>query len=65
MGGGLGLEYNNLTNENREKPSPRDLINSIKGQVTEKRVKLILEPGRSIVGNTSVFVTKVVGIKKT
>mmetsp|Transcript_5786 Transcript_5786/g.9222 ORF Transcript_5786/g.9222 Transcript_5786/m.9222 type:complete len:139 (+) Transcript_5786:1146-1562(+) len=67
MGGGLGLEYNRkqFDKVTKDVPSPRDLINSIKNLVLNKELKLVLEPGRSIVGDSCVLVSKVLGIKKT
>jgi len=58
MGGGLGITYNDET-----PPQPKDyaatLINGLKGQ----NVTLLLEPGRVIVGNAGVMLTKVLFLK--
>jgi diaminopimelate decarboxylase len=40
-----------------------DLINSIRDLVKLMKLKLIIEPGRSLVGNTTIFVNKVIGVK--
>ena len=44
-------------------PTPLDLINSIKDSIMPLNLKLIIEPGRSLVGNTCVLVNKVIGVK--
>lgn len=61
IGGGLGIDYE----RNRELliPTPMDLIDSIRDLVKEMNLKLIIEPGRSLVANTCIFVNKVIGTK--
>ncbi len=58
MGGGLGITY-----DDELPPQPKDyaatLINGLKGQ----NVTLLLEPGRVIVGNAGVLLTKVLFLK--
>ncbi|MBX7147764.1 diaminopimelate decarboxylase [bacterium] len=54
FGGGLGITYNNET-----PPSPADYAAALKGIMTELGLKLIFEPGRFLVGNTGVLLTKV------
>lgn len=44
-------------------PKPMDLIDTVRDLVKEKKLKLIIEPGRSMVGNTTVFVNRVIGVK--
>ena len=41
----------------------RDLIDTVRQQVTELGLKIILEPGRSMVANTSCLVNTVTGVK--
>ncbi|CAH1791026.1 unnamed protein product [Owenia fusiformis] len=76
IGGGLGIDYtkhaqqtkpNNNINveEKQEMPSPSDLIKSIKDILDSSKYTLILEPGRSMVGNTGLLLTKVIGVKKS
>ena len=43
-------------------PTPSDLIDSIRDLLPEN-ITLIIEPGRSLVGNASVFVNRVTGVK--
>jgi diaminopimelate decarboxylase len=66
LGGGLGISYGN-----EKAPSPEDLANAIlpifKERCTELGIspKLILEPGRSIVGNSAILLSRVNMVKKS
>jgi len=60
LGGGLAIDYER---NGALIPNPSDLINQIRDLVTSLKLKLIIEPGRSLVGNTTLFVTKVIGVK--
>ena len=44
-------------------PSPKDLIDTIRGTVAGEGFTLIIEPGRSMIGNTGVLVNQVTGTK--
>ena len=58
LGGGLGIVYN------EENPiAAQDLADKIVPLLKDKPYKLILEPGRFIVGNAGVLVCKVIYIK--
>ena len=59
IGGGLGIDYER---KGETLPTPSDLIDSIRDLLTDDIV-LIIEPGRSIVGNTAVLVNRVIGAK--
>ena len=59
IGGGLGIDYERT---GEEIPTPADLVDSIRDLLTDD-VALIIEPGRSIIGNTAVLVNRVVGVK--
>lgn len=59
IGGGLGIKYK-LEQSNLE---PQDLADAIKPYIRELRSQLILEPGRSIVGNSGILVTQVQFLK--
>lgn len=65
IGGGLGIKYS----EDDVQPTPHDLADALKAafRVAKLRrpVKLVLEPGRSIVGNASILLTKVQSVKRT
>lgn len=60
IGGGLGIDYERI---GEHIPRPIDLINTIRPQLTEAGLTIIVEPGRSMVGNIAVFVSEVIGVK--
>jgi len=60
MGGGLGITYND-----EAPPHPVEYAAAIKESIGDIKVKLILEPGRVIVGNAGILVTKVLYRKST
>lgn len=55
LGGGLGITY-----ENEMPPHPSTYMNSIKNILKNYKGKVIFEPGRVVVGNSGIFVTKVI-----
>lgn len=60
IGGGLGIDYER---KGEKIPTPKDLIDTVRDLIIKMNLKLIIEPGRSMVGNTTVFVNKVTGVK--
>lgn len=60
IGGGLGITYNDEV-----PPHPRELASAILPIIKNSGCTLILEPGRVIVGNAGILVTKVLYLKKT
>jgi len=54
MGGGLGITYND-----ESPPHPREYAREIVASLKGSQLKLILEPGRVIVGNAGILVTEV------
>lgn len=54
IGGGLGITY-----RDEETPEPKDLANALIPLLKKEKGKIIIEPGRSIVGNAGILVTKV------
>ncbi|MBA2486932.1 MAG: diaminopimelate decarboxylase [Nitrospira sp.] len=58
IGGGLGITYSNET-----PPEPKDLADAIAPLVRDLKCVLIMEPGRVIVGNAGVLLTKVLYTK--
>ncbi|HIA14291.1 MAG TPA: diaminopimelate decarboxylase [Nitrospirales bacterium] len=58
VGGGLGISY-----EDETPPHPSDLAEALMPLLRDLKVHLILEPGRVIVGNAGILVTKVLYIK--
>ena len=59
IGGGLGIPY-----RNEEPPVPKDLARNLLPMLKKRKLTLIVEPGRSIVGNAGILVTKVLYRKK-
>jgi diaminopimelate decarboxylase len=59
IGGGLGIKYK----KEDSPPHPKDYADIIIEEI-DSTYKLILEPGRSLVGNAGVLVTKVLYVKK-
>ncbi len=55
MGGGLGITYHD-----ESPPQPSEYARSIIKLLKGMQIKLILEPGRVIVGNAGILVTKVI-----
>lgn len=60
LGGGLGITY-----ENEMPPHPSTYMNSIKNILGDYKGTIIFEPGRVIVGNSGILVTKVIYNKDT
>jgi len=54
IGGGLGIRY-----DTEEPPHPEEYAKAIKGLLSNKGLTLILEPGRVIVGNAGILLTRV------
>ncbi|XP_077998839.1 uncharacterized protein LOC144451810 [Glandiceps talaboti] len=63
IGGGLGINYEKYIQNEDDMPSPSDLVDSIAEKLSNRNLSLILEPGRSIIGNAAILVTKVIGVK--
>lgn len=59
IGGGLGIPY-----ADEKPPVPADLAKKLLTLVDGRKITLIMEPGRSIVGNAGILVTKTLYIKK-
>jgi diaminopimelate decarboxylase len=59
LGGGLGITYNQ-----EEPPHPRDYAQSLLNELAGIDCTLILEPGRVIVGNAGILVTRVLYTKE-
>lgn len=59
IGGGLGIPY-----KDEEPPLPKDVAKSLIPLLNGRDLTLIIEPGRSIVGNAGILVTKTLYLKK-
>ncbi len=58
VGGGLGISY-----RDEEPPVPKDLAKNLIPLLEGRKLTLIMEPGRSIVGNAGILVTKTLYLK--
>ncbi|MEF3193442.1 MAG: diaminopimelate decarboxylase [Halothiobacillaceae bacterium] len=60
LGGGLGIRYRDET-----PPTPAELIGALMDRLGQTGYEIIVEPGRSIVGNAGVLLTRVELLKHT
>jgi diaminopimelate decarboxylase len=60
VGGGLGVPYKT---DNTPPPLPDAYAEIVKDQLRELGCKIIMEPGRLIVGNAGIMVTEVIYVK--
>lgn len=58
LGGGLGVRY-----RDENPPHPGDYLRQVSQRIGERPLTLIFEPGRSIVANAGVFLTRVMYLK--
>lgn len=73
IGGGLGIDYERSTSADGRRqqqqqqpiPTPSDLVNAVRPLLERSRLSIILEPGRSIVGDAGAFVSTVIGVKSS
>ena len=60
IGGGLAISYE----LGEVSPKPRDYAEVVARELRDKPYRLVLEPGRSLVGNAGILVTKVIYLKE-
>jgi len=60
LGGGLGIRY-----KDEQPPEPSDYIQAVLNRLGETDFEILLEPGRAIVGNAGILVTRVEYLKAT
>ncbi|MEW5914053.1 MAG: diaminopimelate decarboxylase [Thermodesulfobacteriota bacterium] len=60
LGGGLGITY-----RNEEPPSPGQYAAALRDQVARLGMRLVLEPGRVLVGNAGILLARVLYTKDT
>lgn len=60
LGGGLGVTYRGET-----PPSPASYLEAVKAKIAGRPLALMFEPGRSIVANAGVLLTRVLYLKPT
>ena len=61
LGGGMGIDYSHNNKNLNFKRYSQDIQKFLK----KNKSKIIFEPGRSIIGNTAILVTKVIYIKES
>ena len=59
IGGGLGVPY-----KNQSTPDTRKYLHDVKKRLGKRKLKLVLEPGRSIAASAGIFLTKII-LKKS
>ena len=59
IGGGLGIQY-----RDENVPSAQALITAVRAQLDDLSLELMIEPGRSIVGNAGALLTRVMVVKE-
>jgi len=60
LGGGLGIRYND-----EQPPEPAEYIKAVLQRLSDSDFEILLEPGRAIVGNAGILVTRVEYLKPT
>ncbi len=60
IGGGLGISYSDEV-----PPSPKEYAEALTGLLANRDLEVLMEPGRAIVGNAGVLLTKVEYLKQT
>lgn len=60
IGGGLGITYNHET-----PPSPGEYATALRERMRGRKLKVLIEPGRAIVGNAGLLLTRVEYLKHT
>ena len=58
IGGGLGVSY-----KGEKPPSVSDYLDLVLPEIRKRNLKLVVEPGRSIIANAGILVTKVLFLK--
>lgn len=58
LGGGLGIRYQHET-----PPSPAEQIAALLAELGDRKVEILIEPGRAIVGNAGVLLSEVLYLK--
>ncbi len=61
IGGGLGVVYR----PGEHAPTPGDYMKTLRAHLGERKLKILVEPGRSIVANAGVLLTRVDLLKST
>jgi diaminopimelate decarboxylase len=62
IGGGLGIDYERLGQS--DIPSPKEMLSGLYQALRDSGLRILLEPGRSLVGNVGALIGRVIGIKR-
>ncbi|MCS6913829.1 MAG: diaminopimelate decarboxylase [Myxococcales bacterium] len=60
LGGGLGIDY---SRRGEPAPTPSDLIGPLRAELQAAGLRLVVEPGRSLVGSCGALLGRVLGVK--
>ncbi|MDH5551742.1 MAG: diaminopimelate decarboxylase, partial [Nitrosomonas sp.] len=60
LGGGLGIRY-----QGEEPPSIQEYVESLCANTGQLNVRILIEPGRSLIGNAGLLLTRVEYLKQT
>jgi diaminopimelate decarboxylase len=60
IGGGLGIRY-----QQEAPPEPAEYIAAVRHQLGQRDIEILIEPGRAIVGNAGILLTRVEYLKHT
>jgi len=58
LGGGLGIRYST-----EKPPAAEDYVNALCGQIGRRKQRVLIEPGRALVGNAGLLLTRVEYLK--
>ena len=61
LGGGMGISYS----QNEKQLNLKKYAKEVNKFMNNKKIKIIFEPGRFIIGNTAVLISKIIYIKKS
>ena len=61
IGGGLGISYK----KGEKTPTPKEFAKKLLSLIKELKYRTIFEPGRALIGDAGILVTKVLYVKKT
>ncbi|MGB1062430.1 MAG: diaminopimelate decarboxylase, partial [Ketobacter sp.] len=60
IGGGLGVRY-----RDEQPPAPADYVSALLAKLGDRKLKVVMEPGRAIAANAGIMVTEVQLLKST
>jgi len=66
LGGGIGIDYHQQLNESGfPKTYIKDILPAYLAPLKEKKIKVVLELGRSVIGSAGFLITRILYIKRT